>query len=113
MFASCRAAGKAQQQTSDELHKSNQNESSQGQREKTLTSGFLDQDNDDDDGSDVYADDLSESAALEAAMEAARIVQSRGRRTPVQDALIHRLECLHRLPPDLKPFNNVFDAEPQ
>jgi hypothetical protein len=96
MFATCRAAGRAQQQTRDELHESSQ-------RDKTVSSGFLDQDNDDDDGDNFDSDSLSESAALEAAVQAARIVQSRGRRTPVQDALIHRLECLHRLLLDLDP----------
>ena len=106
MFASCRAAGRAQQQTRDELHESSQ-------RDKTVCSGFLDQDNDDDDGDNFDSDSLSETAALEAAVQAARIVQSRGRRTPVQDALIHRLECLHCLLLDLGPSNNVFNAEPQ
>jgi hypothetical protein len=47
----------------------------------------------DDDDNDDDADEsngLDDAAALEAAVMAARSIQSRGRRTPLQDALIHR-----------------------
>ena len=51
-----------------------------------------DNDDDDDDDADADADDDDEAnaAAFEAAKLAAKEIQSRGRRSHVQDALIHR-----------------------
>jgi hypothetical protein len=51
---------------------------------------LLSDDDDDDDDEIKESDVLDNKSAFEAAVIAARTIQSRGRRTPVQDALIHR-----------------------
>jgi hypothetical protein len=87
MFAACKAAAtllQLQKHEEDAQRNSRVFLVSIKDNQNRTTSCGLDDDSDNDD------DCISESAAMEAALQAAREIQSRGRRMPVQDAQIHR-----------------------
>jgi hypothetical protein len=87
MFAACKAAVtllQLQKHEEDAQQKSRVFSVSNKDNQNRAISCGLDDDGDDDD------DCISEAAAMEAALQAAREIQSRGRRMPVQDAQIHR-----------------------